>query len=492
MIVAHNLLAMNTQRQFGVNAKNKSKISEKLSSGYRINRAADDAAGLAISEKMRKQIKGLTQASDNAEDGISMVQIADGAMEEIQDMLDRCVQLSVKAANGTLSDSDRRDIQSEINQIRKEIDQIPEKTKFNETYVLKGDGEREVAYHDTGEVEMTGRMPSWTSSSSYSDGYMSDTYTTDVTCTYTDSLGASVTDSIPIKHSAAIIDFSAFDGSPSKIKDLVGNGFYTTCCTCNNHYSVEFTEGSTNDLEKSGNHYIYKIGIDGASTPSDLIDRIISGTGGGNPNNHYTMIAKDGDNLVVYDDRAKNSESSYLPSGATSPSWSDWENKSFNTSASKTRGKFGPGVAKTVWDKEIVGDYPYPQVVSLQIGADSSPDNKLEVTLPQISCRKLGINAADVLSIDSATQSIDIFGSAKAIVSQDRSRMGAYQNRLEHTIKNLDNVVENTTASESAIRDTDMVAAMVEYAILNILEQAGTSMMAQANQSNQGVLSLLS
>ena len=139
MVVQHNLTAMNSNRMLGITTKAQAKSTEKLSSGYKINRAADDAAGLAISEKMRKQIRGLTQASSNAQDGISAVQTAEGALTEVQDMLQRMNELAVKAANGTNSSSDRDAIQAEIDQLVTEIDRVSETTKFNETYLLKGD-----------------------------------------------------------------------------------------------------------------------------------------------------------------------------------------------------------------------------------------------------------------------------------------------------------------------------------------------------------------
>ena len=146
MVVQHNLTAMNSNRMLGLTTKTQAKSTEKLSSGYKINRAADDAAGLSISEKMRKQIRGLTQASSNAQDGISAVQTAEGALNEVQDMLQRMNELAVKAANGTQSEDDRSYIQNEIDQLTTEIDRVAETTKFNETYLLKGDQDNEKAY----------------------------------------------------------------------------------------------------------------------------------------------------------------------------------------------------------------------------------------------------------------------------------------------------------------------------------------------------------
>ena len=138
MIVKHNLTAMNSNRMLGLTTTSQAKATEKLSSGYKINRAADDAAGLAISEKMRKQIRGLTQASLNAQDGISAVQTADGALNEVHDMIHRLAELTVKAANGTMSETDREAVQSEVNQLVSEVDRIATTTKFNETYLMRG------------------------------------------------------------------------------------------------------------------------------------------------------------------------------------------------------------------------------------------------------------------------------------------------------------------------------------------------------------------
>ena len=146
MVVQHNLTAMNSNRMLGLTTASQAKSTEKLSSGYKINRAADDAAGLSISEKMRKQIRGLTQASSNAQDGISAVQTAEGALNEVQDMLQRMNELAVKSANGTQSEDDRSYIQNEIDQLTTEIDRVAETTKFNEAYLLKGDQDNEKAY----------------------------------------------------------------------------------------------------------------------------------------------------------------------------------------------------------------------------------------------------------------------------------------------------------------------------------------------------------
>lgn len=267
MIVKHNLQAMNANRMLGVNSATLAKSTEKLSSGYKINRAADDAAGLAISEKMRRQIRGLTQASLNAQDGISCVQTAEGAMNEVHDMLQRMNELAVKAANGTNQDEDKAYIQSEVSQLIEEVDRVSQTTTFNEQMLL--------------------------------------------------------------------------DGS--------------------------FTD------------------------------------------------------------------------------------------------------------------------VSLQVGAEEG--NTIVFSIEEMSASGLSVDGVDVTS--DAAGAISTIKGAIVTLNEQRSNLGAIQNRLEHTINNLDNVVENTTSAEAQIRDTDMATEMVKYSNNNILAQAGQAMLAQANQANQGVLSLL-
>ena len=287
MVVQHNLQAMNSNRMLNVNTASQAKSTEKLSSGYKINRAADDAAGLAISEKMRRQVRGLTQASANAEDGISCVQTAEGALNEVHDMLQRINELAVKGENGTLTSSDRGYIASEVQQLMSEIDRVQCTTTFNEQKLLNG-------------------------------------------------------------------DFSA------------GKGLQVGA-ESNQHIDIK----------------IEKISVSAIFTAA---------------------------------------------------------------SDSTTLGKF----------------YAYASGTNTDF-----------------------TNGTAFASLNDLTKT------ALNKVSKQRSDLGAVQNRLEHTINNLDNVVENTTSAESAIRDTDMATEMVKFANNNILAQAGQAMLAQANQSNQGVLSLL-
>ena len=273
MVVQHNLTAMNSNRMLGVTTSTQAKSTEKLSSGYKINRAADDAAGLAISEKMRRQVRGLTQAVANAQDGISAVQTAEGALGEVHDMLQRMNELAVKAGTDTLQETDRSYIQAEIDALITEIDRVSATTTFNEQALLNGDFKSKM----------------------------------------------------------------------------------------------------------------------------------------------------------------------------------------------------------------------------LQVGAESAASNQIQMDIAAMTASSLGVAAISIASASgsAARAAIATIRTALEKVSKQRSDLGAVQNRLEHTVKNLDNVVENTQAAESQIRDTDMATEMVRYSNNNVLAQAGQSMLAQANQSNQGVLSLL-
>ena len=282
MVVQHNLTAMNSNRMLNITTNTQAKQTERLASGYRINRAADDAAGLSISEKMRRQIRGLDQASTNAQDGVSLVQSAEGALNEVHDMLQRMNELTVKAANGTYTTTQKQYIADEINQLVSEIDRVATTTKFNDQKVLQGSN---------------------------------------------------------------------------------------------------------------------KLGT--ASAPKSFLFQV------GNESNETLSV------------QISNMKASFLNASLKNQSWS----------------------AAT----------SYKQVASF----------------------------------------IDVVSAALEKVASQRSALGAVQNRLDHTINNLDNIVENTTAAESRIRDTDMAKSMVTYSNNQILAQAGQAMLAQANQSNQGVLSLL-
>lgn len=484
MVIKHNLSALNANRMLGQTTKSKSKNMEKLSSGYKINRAADDAAGLTISEKMRRQVRGLSQASANSQEGISLVQIADGAMEEVHDMLHRGSELCIKAATGPLTVEDRNAIQMEIDQLRQEIDRIGERTTYNEIPILQGSMPQLVEGDPS--IVVVGGLPKWVPVGSKNN--LNEQYTTQEIWKYTDINNQLATQTYNITHEAATIDFRQFNGSKSQINELIGNGFYSTCCTCTRHYSIRFTGGTSHSMETSGGHFIYNIGIEGTKNASELIQRIVDGTDNGNPRGHYTKMVEDNGKLVVYDDRC-NTAMPTVPqgNGVTPGGWDNsWKNQQFMITAHDEFGRFGPGVAHSI---DEMDDFIRKNWVHIQVGAESG--QHLDIKLPFISTYVMGISQVDARTQDGADAGINAFKKAVEYVSEERSRMGAYQNRLEHIINNLDNVVENTQASESRIRDADIAKLMVAYVTDQILEQTGISMLAQSSRNREGILSLL-
>ena len=480
MIVQHNIKAMNANRMLGLTTGSLSKSTEKLSSGYRINRAADDAAGLTISEKMRKQIRGLDQASTNAEDGVSAVQTAEGALTEVHSMLQRMNELAVQASNGTNSTSDRQAIQDEISQLNTEIDRVAETTKFNEIYLLKGDdGTKNVTMkgHDAG---LKGTL---------TDGATEATFTLDEGAL---DYGKKVT--IGGKE----YTIGATDAKAKELIKQPADGKITISI-----------DGSSYDLDKDGK--VFKSGSTTQLKKKDLP----GGTGDDNADaDSLKGLVKAGSTVIV------GGKSAYVLTDADSNNIDDTDSSIITAGKAielmkgelLAANKIGvdadsdPAVAV----EEQTGDYDPDATYSftitkgnakvadrlsfnLHVGSDADMTNKISVNIETMNSAYLGIKGLNVAddSGNAATYAIDAIADAVAKVSEQRSALGAVQNRLEHTIDNLDNVVENTTSAESRIRDTDMAEEMVNYSKNSILQQAGQSMLAQANQANQGVLSLL-
>ena len=436
MVVQHNITAMNANRMLGVTSGLQAKSTEKLSSGYKINRAADDAAGLSISEKMRKQIRGLSQASDNAEDGISCVQTAEGALTEVHSMLQRMNELAVKAGNGTMSEDDRQNVQDEIDQLVDEIDRVSETTKFNETYLLKGD---DTSNGNTKSLEANAEI-------GQIDGL---TVTAKADKTYTDNDDVKIGKVIVKSSDTNVVTVDA-----DNLTEAAGNIAKIT--TDGTEVVVTKNDGKTDTYATVDKFKAAYAGLDiagaGAVTISKTLDTAtantddtVTGTYTGNLNSY-----KVGDSVNVK-----------LAVGASGET------------------------ALSNGSKALL--------LSFQVGADTTSENKISVTMDSMSAKSIGVDGIKVTGSDStnADKAVDTISDAIKQVSKQRSALGAVQNRLEHTISNLDNVVENTTSAESRISDTDMAEEMVSYSKNNILMQAGQSMLAQANQQNQGVLSLL-
>ena len=456
MVVQHNLTAMNSNRMLGLTTTSQAKSTEKLSSGYKINRAADDAAGLSISEKMRKQIRGLTQASANAQDGISTVQTAEGALNEVQDMLQRMNELAVKSSNGTNSEDDREYIQNEIDQLTTEIDRVSTTTKFNETYLLQGEGRQQAkAKNELTTISLTG-----------ADG------TTRV---------------------------------DTKIKASIAAGnTYTAGKVTVGSVTAEIT-GGTASIDQSNISGALKKVLDATDAAVTFVHKVDGGVDKWTVDNvDYTaaQLKEMGLNASGTADikiTKKFTASSNLPTGvsvdATGAKLAGLSiGTELNVTLKTDTAAKGNGMTVAAYDPTYA---PKALSFDLQVGADSSKDNKISVEIESMSASGLGllddtgrllVNGKDSKNADAA---INTIANAIQKVSTQRSALGAVQNRLEHTINNLDNVVENTTSAESQIRDTDMATEMVKYSNNNILAQAGQAMLAQSNQSNQGVLSLL-
>ena len=463
MVVQHNMQAANANRMLNVTTSAQSKSTEKLSSGYRINRAADDAAGLTISEKMRKQIKGLDRASTNAEDGVSAVQTAEGALTEVHSMLQRMNELATQSANGTNSNTDRKAIQDEIDQLTTEIDRVSETTKFNETYLLKGDGAEKahnVNAHDAGidgvsltdkgdKVEVTLKeLKAGDKISIAGKNY---------------TIGAEATDG------QALVDGQATDG-----KTITVNG------TTYTYKTNKWTDGNGNPVKigtgaNDGEIKISAGDVVSNGTKTLTVMKDANAADGIDDNDSTVITAKKAYQLQT----AEIVKASSI--GADTAAEVNGANKNDNYATATKTFTLNKG---TVSYKDALS-------FNLHVGADADMTNKITVNIDSMNSAGLGVKGIKADTEQDATYAIDAIADAISTVSSQRSSLGAVQNRLEHTINNLDNVVENTTSAESRIRDTDMAEEMVNYSKNNILAQAGQSMLAQANQSNQGVLSLL-
>ncbi len=545
MVVQHNLKAMNSNRMLGITQKTVAGSTEKLSSGYKINRAADNAAGLSISEKMRKQIRGLTQASANAEDGISSVQTAEGALQEVTDMLQRMNELAVQAANGTNSTTDRQYIQDEVDQLITEIDRVAETTKFNETYLLKGDTTK-----DTTKVYTTNYSVTYTKNLGSNSGTVEkkiDYQGTDNLYIVSASIGAAtltspltsnviskgtditkylsdgaVGDNATVTGAKVADDYVAFKNA-SLDSSLLAYDATNNLITSKAGKDTFILDTETNEITRVAagtdlSEYLKNVETDAANnavTFAEMKDqyrvleivedngsKIAGGSdyGDGVTNGILQKDLKGNESMQkLYD--ADGKEVSGVALNKYFDEKGDYKGGLFaDSQATKAVTADGTGAGGDIKDyitkntAEVTQDLSF----SLHVGADSARTNKIATNIQSMSAAALGINKLKSTAVgmvdtsgDNATDAIDVIANALQKVSTQRSALGAVQNRLEHTIKNLDNVVENTTSAESAIRDTDMATEMVKYSNANILSQAGQSMLAQANQSNQGVLSLL-
>ena len=537
MIVQHNMSAMNANRMLGVTSSSLSKSTEKLSSGYRINRAADDAAGLSISEKMRSQIRGLNKASSNAQDGISLIQTAEGALNESHSILQRMRELSVQASNGTETDDDREAVQKEISQLQEELTRISSTTEFNTMKLLDGS--------QGGSSSTTGSGPKFGVVDSTLDGALvtsnvkgikvataasDDTKVGQETAiwgkdgkTLTLNLSKNkvyTQDEIDDLISNAKQEDSTAEGAPAEVKVTLKNGIFNADAdTTDGKETAAGVKAASDAVEVAADTFVGANKIKftsnkyGAEFNGTTFDFAFDKEAGKEEVETTTAITTDAANAITaggykihlaagkeytaedLEDILKSAGFDFdvTLSGATP----DDPNTLFATSGATTVGQLtmangaGLGSTKALWGQDGYDGVSSNAGITLQIGANEG--QTMSFTIDDMSARSLGVDAnkIDIATQDGAKKATTTIDAAIKKVSAQRSKLGAVQNRLEHTIANLDTAAENTQTSESRIRDTDMASEMVVYSKNNILLQAGQSMLAQANQSNQGVLSLL-
>ncbi len=543
MIVQHNLTAMNANRMLGIVSNNQAKSTEKLSSGFRINRAADDAAGLAISEKMRSQIRGLTQASTNAEDGISMIQTAEGALNESHSILQRMRQLAVQAANGTETDNDRDNIQDEIEQLQDELDRIAETTEFNTMKLLDGtfDGTNTSTTTAGPKYGMyNGKLGAFVTSDIVGVQVATNTSATvGGESAIWDKEGKVLTISLANNKTYTQADIdgliknakqedSIAENTPANVTVQLATGVYTaTAGTVTTTTATEAgAKSTTGDVELVTDNFVGANTINITSNKYgkdyDISIRFMFDADAGKEEVElstspvYDMTATDITNAVatpagyeIHLQSGKEYTSQDLEdllstvglsvnielSGTADPGTDDPNTLFVTNSATDVVVTLADG-AGLGDDNAFLTQANYDSVASsggmiLQVGANEG--QTMQFNIGDMSATALGVSGNNVRvdTQDRASSAITTIDKAIEKVSKQRSTLGAVQNRLEHTIANLDTSAENLQQAESRIRDVDMAAEMVEYSKYNILSQASQSMLAQANQSTQGVLSLL-
>ena len=549
MVVQHNMSAMNANRQLGITTGLQAKSSEKLSSGYKINRAADDAAGLSISEKMRSQIRGLNKASDNAQDGISLIQTAEGALNESHSILQRMRELAVQAGNGTETDDDREAVQNEISQLQEELTRISETTEFNTMKLLDGSqgggsSAKDVKVNASVSTAAMGKNALTTTAavagkytsaagSLTADSGMSIGDTTSYTVNYRNEKGEqeSVTVNLKYKDATTLVsedgsrEYTVTSGAATpaektsaflaELKQTSLGDSFTITSTGASVFVFEAKEAGTSTdriLSTSQSRNVSGVfsqlassAVGDTTIPADAYQSITEDIGsydGGATTKVEDYIFEVNGQKFMYADEAgvtalKNkteyNDVNYVQVGTAGTVGTDDAAAMAALISAKTGINATPDVTTdtTVNLKPGTAAGSVKDGMELQIGANEG--QTMSFTIDDMSAKALGVdgNKVDLSTQDGAQKSITTIDEAIKKVSEQRGRLGAIQNRLEHTISNLDTAAENTQNAESRIRDTDMAEEMVEYSKNNILAQAGQSMLAQANQSTQGVLSLL-
>lgn len=455
-VIVHNMLSANANRQYGINTEKRAKSSKKLASGYKINTAADNAAGLTISEGMRAQSRGLKRGALNSQDGISLLKVGDGALAEVHQMLHRMTELTVQAANDTNTYEDRERIQEEINQLRLEITRIGQETEFNTIKIFDSEPTR-VVHQDINLV----------SSPSEDTGYM--TEATKIGTRY---------------YPSSSLDFSAIN--KNSIKLLYNKSFTFTCSqSCDETFKFTFINGdgtqSRVEGQDSGRHpHIYYIDIHGLTSGQQIVDKTYDFISNNMPNSY----APAADSLPVSHSNKLYKNGSVLNVVATVGYGTEEQAKNKFAGATGAYGK--------VDASEITGSYSIDigeTILHIQGGANTA--QAIEINLFKMNSTVLGLDELSVEDYEHATVGLSLIQNAVEKVSYMRTDFGAKYNRLEHTYDNALNSAENLQVSESRMRDTEMADEMVEFSKDSILMQVGEAMISQAKQSQEGVVSLL-
>ena len=484
MRIQHNIAALNSYRNLTGNNNAVSKNLEKLSSGYRINRAGDDAAGLAISEKMRAQITGLNTAQKNAQDGVSLVQTAEGAMTEVHSMLNRMVELADQSANGTYADEvDRENLQKEISSLKDEIDRIADSTNFNGINLLDGS-------LSTSKLDISATFAG-------ANNTIQQNAATGAVSTITAAAGTAGDQTLSIEYADADGKLHKVDVKYTGDTNANQNAENIKSAIANNSELSSIFDISGKDANITLTSKVTgEKGAKVTTVSSTDTGKVTKGavTAGKNATAQTTGLGADiaaGDKITlngktyefVTDANAKVSD------GATAVIVGK---NNGNTIENLNKALDGTGVSVTANAQNLVfSSTTNGKGLTLQIGDTADPFNQMTVSVGDMHADALGIADIDISTQAGAKAAVDKIKSAINSVSSTRGDLGAIQNRLEHTINNLSVSAENMTAAESRIRDVDMANEMMAYTKNNILVQSSQAMLAQANQLPQGVLQLL-
>lgn len=547
MRIQHNISAINANRQLGINNNSVAKNLEKLSSGYKINRAGDDAAGLAISEKMRSQIRGLDQATNNANDGISLVQTAEGALNETHSILQRMKELATQSSNGTYqNDVDRENISKEVEALKSEIDRISTSTNFNKINLLDGslsaDGTKEAAKVNLGDlaklktqsaaagVQVTSAV-TVQGSNVAAEG---DKYS--LTVNYQDADGNAVSKTVELTFKAGASTGTLVDKDGNEVGTTAANDAATASEVAKAYVSalnkdadfaknftaaessvttgaLKFTStvaGTENAPAILGLTQSYTVAATSTTTPSALglnlsaTDAVtaadsfqyLDGVAQFDGTNASTAIFEVNGTKFAFADTAANAakldkDVNYIVG--------DISTDAADMVALINQKAPGANAATETIGANSVITFKAPEgagastkgALTLQIGASATKDQQVSLNIGDMSSKGLGINNVSVASQDDALKAISTIEDAINTVSGTRADLGALQNRLEHTVNNLGVTSENLTSAESRIRDVDMAKEMMEMTKNNVLTQAAQSMLAQANTQPQSILKLL-